>query len=287
MQIHADTNHGGGLRIEINITINIDINSTFVESEETIQRELNEAGTRATAEVLKHYDTDGKQIEREGRRFTSKGEIVKRYETPYGEADVARHVYQHSGGGATYSPLDDRAGIVLSATPMFARMIASKYAEFGSSRVQEDMAVNHGRLFSRGYVSSLAEAVASIAERLSEQTVYRLPEFHSKITTLVVATNEIDITAFRPGPARVVIGSIGFYDEREQRQHVIYLADILQPGPSRQPIATNPGRFFSRVTGELKRAKAAARQFHSYHRHLRWPSLEYRFPEGLGIDPVH
>ena len=255
MQIDASTNDGGGLRIEIKVAIEIDMNSTFIDCEETIQRALNEAGTRATAEVLKHFDTDGKPIELEGRRFTSKGEIVKRYETPYGEADVARHVYQHSGGGATYCPLDDRAGTVLSATPKFARMIASKYADFGSSRVQEDMAVNHGRLFSRGYVSNLAEAVASIAESLSEQTVYRLPEFHAKITTLVVATNEIDITAFRPSPAKVVIGSIGFYDEREQRQHVIYLADILQPGTSRHPTATNPGRFFSRVTGELKRAR--------------------------------
>jgi hypothetical protein len=233
----------------------IDINNTFAECEDTIQRALNEVGSQATATVLKHFDTSGRPIEIEGRRLTSKGGILKRYETPYGEADVARHVYQDSHGGATYCPLDDRAGAVLSATPKFARMIASKYAEFGSSRVQEDMAVNHGRLFSRGYVSSLAEAVASIAENLSEQTVYRLPEIHAKITTLVITTNEIDITAFRPNPAKVMIGSIGFYDERELRQHVIYLADILQPGTSRQPTTTTSGRFFSRVTGELKRAR--------------------------------
>jgi hypothetical protein len=253
MQIAASIDDGGRLRILMEVEI--DMNDTFVECEENIQRALNEAGTRATAEVLKHFDTAGQPIELEGRRFSSKGKIIKKYETPYGQADVARHVYQDSRGGATYCPLDDRAGAVLSATPKFARMIASKYADFGSSRVREDMAVNHGRLFSRGYVSSLAEAVASIAESLSDQTIYRLPDFHAKITTLVVATNEIEITAFRPNPAVVSVALIAFYDERELRQHVIYLADILRPGTSRQPTATTPARFFSRVTGELKRAR--------------------------------
>jgi hypothetical protein len=90
---------------------------------------------------------------------------------------------------------------------------------------------------------------------MSDQTIYRLPEFREEITTLVVATNEVEIAAFRPSPAKVLIGSIGFYDEREQRQHVIYLADELEPGTSRQPTGTTPGRFFSRVTGELKRAR--------------------------------
>jgi hypothetical protein len=34
--------------------------------------------------------------------LTSKGQVEKDYQTPYGVATVARHVYQSNQGGATY-----------------------------------------------------------------------------------------------------------------------------------------------------------------------------------------
>jgi hypothetical protein len=238
--------------VQINVEVGHD--PILLDYEDAIQQALNAAGVLATGEVLRHLDTDGEPIHVEERKYTSKGKSTKRYETPYGATDVARHVYQHSGGGATRCPLDDRAGIILSATPKFAKTVASKYAEFGSSRVQEDMAANHGRLFSRGYVSNLAEAVASIAECLSEQTVYRLPEFHVRITTLVLALDEIVITAFRPAPAKVMIGSIGFYDEQRQRQYVVLLADILETEHTSNPSGIKPPRFYTRFERELQKA---------------------------------
>jgi hypothetical protein len=244
-----------GRRVVIQFELNISSSRDFVDQEQAIQEALNEAGTLATAEVLRLSDTEGQPIDREGRRFTSKGQIPKRYETPYGPIDVARHVYQHSGGGATRCPLDERAGIVLSATPRFARIIASKYAEFGSSRVQEDMAANHGRHFSRGYVSNLAEAVAAIAESQSDKSIFRLPELPAPTATLVVAVDQIDVSTFRPMPAPVAIGSIGFHDDRGQRQHVIYLADLFESEPSSDQSEPYPGRFVSRMEAELKRAR--------------------------------
>lgn len=225
----------------------------LVDFEEAIQKALNEAGTLATAAALKRFDADGQPLQRDGRRFTSKGEVIKQYETPYGTADVARHIYQHSGGGATYCPLDERAGLVLSATPKFARMIASKFAEFGSARVQSDMVENHGRSFSRGYVAKLAEAVAAMAESRTEQEIYRLPDLDAPTETLVVAVDEVDITAFRPNPATVATASIGLYDRQGERQYVVYLADVIQAeGDSRE---ANPDRFLGRLRKELERAR--------------------------------
>jgi hypothetical protein len=244
-----------GHRIVIQIEVDTAACRDLVDCEEAIQKILNDAGILATAAVLKHFDTDGQPIERDGRRFTSKGQIPKEYQTPFGPAEVARHVYQHSGGGATYCPLDELAGIVLSATPKFARMIASKYAEFGSARVQEDMAENHGRRFSRGYVSKLAEAVAVIAESEGKQAIYRLPEFDAPIETIVVAVDEIDITSFRPGPAKVAIASVGFYDGHGQRQHIVYLSELYQSERDGYPFMSDPGHFISRLERELQRSR--------------------------------
>lgn len=48
---------------------------TFLETEETIQSVLNEAGTLASGEALKQFDSDGSPIESGGMRWTSKGQL--------------------------------------------------------------------------------------------------------------------------------------------------------------------------------------------------------------------
>lgn len=79
-------------------------------------------------------------------KLTTKGPIEKQYQTPYGVATVARHVYQAPQGGPTYCPLDRDARIVVSSTPRFAKTLSHKYAEFSSTRAQIDLAENHGRV---------------------------------------------------------------------------------------------------------------------------------------------
>ena len=64
----------------------------------------------------------------ENRCLTSKGVVLKEYETPYGKIDVERHVYQQDTGGNTFCPLDKDARIIGSATPKLAKMISNKYS---------------------------------------------------------------------------------------------------------------------------------------------------------------
>ncbi len=251
--MQARVTRAEGTRMIVEIEGDIGLYRTLAECEEAVQQALNEAGILMTAVALKRFDTDGQSLERDGRKHTSKGKVFKRYETPYGTADVERHVYQHSGGGTTYCPLDDSAGIVLSATPRFARMITSKFAEFGSSRVQEDMDENHGRRFSRGLVAHLAEAVAALAEFQAEQTIYRLPEFGEPIVTLVVAMDEVEISS-RPDRAIVAIGSIGFYDADDRRLYTLYLTDLFRLASTSDQHEPARGRFLSRMERELERA---------------------------------
>src|SRR5438270_4811309 len=148
-------------RTSTSFTLQIEVpyNDSMLDFEETLQHRLNDAGVVATAEGLKQFDTDGSPIAVGPVKFTSKGPVEKDYQTPYGVATLARHVYQSPEGGPTYCPLDRDARIVVSSTPRFAKIISHKYAEFGSGRVILDLEETHGRAVARSFVQNVADAV--------------------------------------------------------------------------------------------------------------------------------
>ncbi len=76
------------------LRIEVPYNDSMLDFEETLQQRLNDAGVVATAEGLKQFDTDGSPITVGTTKLTSKGPVEKDYQTPYGVATVARHVYQ-------------------------------------------------------------------------------------------------------------------------------------------------------------------------------------------------
>src|SRR4051812_17001164 len=166
------------------IRVEIPYGSSMLDAEETIQDRLNQAGVLATQEALRQFDADGSPIQIGDTKLTSKGKLVKEYQTPYGVAPVERHVYQSSRGGKTYCPLDRNARIVVSSTPKFARMVSHKYAEFGSARVIKDLAENHGRVVARCFVQDVADAVATVALAKQEDWEYALPKFEAAPETI-------------------------------------------------------------------------------------------------------
>src|SRR5579883_1661862 len=105
------------------LQIEVPYNGSMLDFEEALQDRLNEAGVVATAEGLQLFDTDGSPITVGPVKFTTKGRVEKDYQTPYGVATLARHVYQGPQGGPTYCPLDRDARIVVSSTPRFAKMV--------------------------------------------------------------------------------------------------------------------------------------------------------------------
>src|SRR6188768_3834619 len=106
------------------VQVEVPYTDSMLDFEETLQERLNEAGVVATAEGLKQFDTDGSPITVGTTRLTSKGQVEKDYQAPYGVATVARHVYQSNQGGATFCPLDRDARIVVSSTPRFAKILS-------------------------------------------------------------------------------------------------------------------------------------------------------------------
>jgi hypothetical protein len=148
----------------VTLQITIPLSNSFLETETKIQSVLNEAGTIASGEALKQFDTDGLAIEKSGQRWTSKGQQPKTYQTPYGSIEINRHIYQTSAGGETYCPLEVDARIIITSTPRFAKQISHKYAEMSSVRLLEDLRENHGREVNRAFVQILATAVGNIAK---------------------------------------------------------------------------------------------------------------------------
>jgi hypothetical protein len=115
-------------RTETGFTLQVTIpfNPSMLDFEEALQQQLNAAGVLATQVGLRQFDTDGSPITIGSVKLTSKGQLAKDDQTPDGVATVERHVYQGPQGGATYCPLDRDARIVVSSTPKFATMVASK-----------------------------------------------------------------------------------------------------------------------------------------------------------------
>jgi len=153
----------------LKIEFEVKLEDSFFDTEQNIQNSLNEAGKVATKFALQSHDTNGSPIIVNKEKLSSKGKVSKKYQTPYGEISIDRNVYQNNYGGKTYCPLDNDCRIVTGSTPKFAKMVASKYSEFGGKRVQADLLNNHSRYISHNYVQDVSNAVAKIVENKDVQ----------------------------------------------------------------------------------------------------------------------
>ena len=236
-------------RTETGFTVQVTIpyDRSMLEFEETLQDRLNAAGVLATQEGLRQFDTDGSPITLGSVTFTSKGQQPKDYQTPYGATTLERHVYQSSQGGATYCPLDRDARIVVSSTPKFAKMVSSKYAEFGSARVRRDLRDNHGREVSRCLVQDIADAVAAVVLAKEEAWSYHLPRMETVPATVAFSLDGTCALMCEDGWRETMVGTISFYDGEGQRQHTIYLAATPEYGKA---------TFLGRLEAEVAHVKA-------------------------------
>jgi hypothetical protein len=229
------------------LQVEVPYSDSMLDFEEALQERLNDAGVVATAEGLKQFDTDGSPITVGPVKFTSKGQIEKDYQTPYGVATVERHVYQSPEGGPTYGPLDRSARIVVTSTPRFAKIISHKYAEFSSPRAQIDLKENHGRAVSRCLIQDVADAVAAAALAKQEDWSYTLPRFEKPPTTVAISLDGTCLLMGEDGWREAMVGTLAFYDREGERQHTIYLAATPEYGRA---------KFLGRLEAEIGHAKA-------------------------------
>lgn len=230
----------------ITLELKIPLTKTMLEAESLVQDVLNDAGTLATGEILKQFDTDGSPIKLGSVTMTSKGLVPKQYQTPYGVTEVARHVYQTSAGGETFCPLDKEARIVVSSTPRFAKQISHKFAEMASTQVAKDLEENHNRKVARSYLQNIADAIGSIALLKEEAWEYVLPTTDRPIKTINIGMDGTCMLLCQDGYREAMVGTISFYDRKGERVHTNYLAAAPEYGKE---------KFKAKLEKEILRAK--------------------------------
>jgi len=214
----------------VTIQVTIPLASTMLNSEDTIQSVLNEAGQLATAAALKSFDSDGRPMEHDGQRWTSKGQSPKQYQSPYGPIEVERHTYQPSQGGEIYCPLEVDGRIIGTATPRFAKQLSHKYAEMSSGRVVADLAENHGRLVARSFVQTVAETVGSIAQAKEEVWHYQTPKLSSPVATISIGLDGTSVVLSQQGNRQAMVGTISLHDQHGDRLHTTYIGAAPEYG---------------------------------------------------------
>jgi hypothetical protein len=197
---------------------------SMLEGEELIQSHLNEAGCVVTGCLLKRFDTDGSPLRVCGRKLTSKGEEPKKYQSPYGEIRIERHVYQGTEGGTTFVPLEENARIVLTSTPKLAKIISNKYSSLPAQSVVDDLGENHGRKVSRGFVQATSEYVSAGILAKEEEWTYNLPEFKCKVASIGIGMDGAMLQLREEGWREGMVGSFTFYDSHGERLDSVYVA---------------------------------------------------------------
>ncbi len=231
----------------ITLEVTIKFNRSMLDSENTIQDNLNEAGRIATGELLKTFDTEGAKIVIGDTKLTSKGQLSKRYQTPYGAVDVPRHVYQSSKGGAIFCPLERDARIILTSTPRFAAQISHKTSETNASAVAEDFSTNHNRPLVKGFIQRVSEVVSGVVQAKEESWSYHVPEIEeSDIRTVSIGLDGTCMLMCSGSYRQAMVGTISLYDEEGERQHTTYIAAPPEYGKQ---------QFKERLTREIERTK--------------------------------
>jgi hypothetical protein len=212
------------------IQVEVEFSSSMLNSEQSILEAVNDVGSVATQHLLERFDTNGQPISIGPVSMTTKGRVDCAYQTPYGEVVVARNVYQTSKGGKTFCPLEQDARIVLSATPLFAKQISSKYAEFGARRVINDLASNHGRVITHTFVQDVATVVASIAQANEEAWTYRTPAQKEEVATVSIGLDGTCMLTVEDGWRQAMVGTIALYSADGERLHTTYVGATPEYG---------------------------------------------------------
>lgn len=266
----------------LTLQITFEFNRSMLDSENKIQDKLNEAGTLATGYLLKEFDTDGSALVFGRERLTSKGLYSKIYQTPYGDVNVDRHLYQTSKGGATFCPLEQEARIILTSTPRFAAMVSHKMSNHTALGVVEDLSINHHRPLSKNVAQRLSDVVASVVEVKEETWSYQVPEIEeAEVKSMSFGLDGTCMLMCEGDWRQAMVGTIALYDKEGERLHTTYVAASPEYGKE---------TFKERLKREIKRASAlypqATRLGIADGAHDNWSFLE-RFTEAQILDFFH
>ena len=230
----------------ITIQVTIPLSDDMLSSEEAIQQGINQAGMLATQHALSQFDTNGDPIKIGDKKYTSKGQLSKTYQCPFGEFELCRHVYQSNEGGSTYCPLDKDARILVFSTPKFSKMVCQKYSQNGARHVQKDLKDNHGRSISHTYIQHISQAVGKVASSKAKTWTYTTGVESAEVSSVGFSIDGTCMLLREDGWRQAMVGSISLYDVEGERLHTTYIADAPEYGKE---------KFFDNFTKEVETIK--------------------------------
>ncbi len=231
----------------ITVSVTLTLEGDMLEMENSILDAVNDMGCAATSEALKRFDTDGSPIMLNGIKLTSKNKDSKKYQTPFGIAEIERHVYQTSKGGRVFCPLEDSARTIFAATPKFAQQLSHKYSQGNAKSVCVDLKENHNRSIAKSTVQNVTDWVGSIACAQEEKWEYEPPAPDKPISTIVFSLDGAYVLMANDGYREAMVGNLSLYDCDGERQHTIYLGEAPEYGKA---------NFKKRYEDEITRLKA-------------------------------
>lgn len=238
---------------ELTIEVKIKLTGSMLESEQMILEACNQVGQLATAESLKRFDADGSPIKIGDVKYTSRDVVPKIYETPYGEIEVERHVYQTPKGGKIFCPLEHAAKIIQSATPRFAKQISHKYANMNAPSVCRDLLENHDRKIAHSYVQAVSNFVGKIAQDKEPIWEYDLPKLNQEVASVVISLDGAFVLMREDGYREAMVGAISLYDCEGDRLHSIYIGEAPEYGKAtfQQRLEREIGRIKKRYPSAI------------------------------------
>ena len=216
----------------VTIEITVPLSRSMLECEDKITEVLNEAGCLAAKSALKQFDSDGSPILMGDTKWTAKGRYNKPYQSIWGEVDIERYTYQSAKGGRQFCPLEKEARIILTSTPGFSRLVSSKYAEMGSTRVLFDLKQNHQRTIARSYLKNLCDTIGAVAQAKEESWTYALPEMPAPVKTVAVGIDGTCMLLTESGWREAMVGTLSLYDKDAKRLHTIQIGATPEYGKS-------------------------------------------------------
>jgi hypothetical protein len=110
--------------------------------------------------------------------------VKKKYQTPYGEVEVARWVYQSSQGGKCHVPLEEDGRVLQTGTPRLVKMTGHKLAMLPAEQVVCDMEENHGRKMSKCMVQKIGERLGDVMRSREVEWQYELPQLEEEVSVV-------------------------------------------------------------------------------------------------------
>ncbi len=109
--------------------------------------------------------------------------------------------------------MEQKARIIITSTPKFARMVTSNYADMGSSRVQADLRENHGRPVHRALVQTLSEAVGAVLATKEDVWRYTVPELDEPVHSIAVGLDGTMMLLCESGYREAMVGTLALFDK--------------------------------------------------------------------------